>query len=113
MGFILRVIDRSHPRLLPIFIMLTKKLKILHYIALNPKSCCRDIANGMGYSYETVRTYVSDLGKEGKIQPAINRSWILDPSIDVASLNIPVPKPKPKQPWELVQDSLKKMASGY
>lgn len=87
--------------------MITKKTRVLFYVALHPSSSAAEIAEGLGLPNNTVRTYVSDLGKEGLLTSVKGRRWSLAPHITVESLNIPPEAEKVKQPWELLQDAVR------
>lgn len=86
---------------------LTKKTKVLHYIALHPCVSAADISEGMDMPSNTVRTYLSDLGKEGLIESVGSRKWILAKHISVSSLNIPPEPERIKKPWELLNDAIR------
>jgi hypothetical protein len=84
-----------------------KKIKVFHYVALHPNAIAADVADATGIPGNTVRNYLSDLGKEGLIVRSDRRSWKLDPEITVESLNIPTAAPKVKQPWEDLNDAIR------
>lgn len=87
--------------------MTTKKTKVLHYVALHPNCVASEIADALNIPNNTVRNYVSDLGKEGLIQSVKGRKWVLAPHITVESLNIPPEPEKIKQPWEYLNEAVR------
>ena len=87
--------------------MITKKTKVLHYVALHPSCIASEISEALNIPSNTVRNYVSDLGKEGLIQSVKGRRWILSPKISIESLNIPPEVEKVKQPWEYLNDAVR------
>jgi len=84
-----------------------KKNKVFHYVALHPNAIASEVADATGIPSNTVRNYLSDLGKEGLIVRCDRRRWMLAPHITVESLNIPQEAPKVKQPWEDLNDAIR------
>jgi hypothetical protein len=84
-----------------------KKIKVFHYVALHPNAIASEVADATGIPSNTVRNYLSDLGKEGLIVRSDRRRWKLAPHITVESLNIPPEPAKIKQPWEDLNDAIR------
>jgi predicted transcriptional regulator len=87
--------------------MTTKKERVLHYVALHPNCIASEVSDALGIPSNTVRNYLSDLGKEGKIESVKGRRWVLASHITVESLNIPPEPVKIKQPWEYLHDAVR------
>ncbi len=91
----------------------TKKTKVLHYVALHPNSIAKEVADKLQMPHNTVRNYLSDLGKEGLIVSTPGRRWALAPHITVESLNIPPEPVKVKQAWEYLNDAVRSFYRPY
>jgi hypothetical protein len=88
---------------------MNKKIRILHYIALNPGKTTKEIANNLNANQKTTRTYIYELSKDKKITSMGLHKWRLCSHISVESLNIPPEVVNPRKPWEFAQEAIMNM----